>query len=94
MSDSLVKWLQYPKCKILKHLVWQNWTLSDSIGQHWTTLEILDNMHCDSLLVLVLTIFSTKQVSADADNGVWECKKETVVEGLLGEKVTFTSRFN
>ena len=46
-------------------------------------------MHCDSFLILVLASFSTKQVSAaeGEDSGVWECKKETVVEGSLGEKV-------
>ena len=54
MSDSLVKWLQYPKCKILKHLVWQNWTTLDNIGQngtkwdnigqHWTTLDKMDKI--------------------------------------------------
>ena len=46
VSDSLVKWLQYPKCKILKHLVWQNWTTLDKMdkignGQNWTKLDIL-----------------------------------------------------
>ena len=51
------------------------------------TPVILGNMHCDSLLIFLLTTVSTKQASADEDSGVWECKDETVVEASVGEEV-------